>query len=112
MPQSGPILSLHNLETTSPRGPDNPQGVIPSVDPIALKWQQLASTDQQSPDFLPLLSFLTTGDNRSLTTRLRGNDARIALGALDEVGFSPVAVGERPADSDRRCTIPPDYQGR
>jgi len=111
MPQSGPILSLHSLETTSPRGLDNPQVVIPSVDPIASKWQQLASTDQQFPDFLPLLSFLIAGDNRSLTTRLRSNDAKIALGALDEVEFPPIAARERP-NNDLRCTIPPDFQGR
>ena len=107
MLQSGPILSLHSLETTPPRGPDKPQTLIPSVDPIASKWQQLASTDQQSPDFLPLLSSLTTGANRSLTIRLRGDDAKIALGALDEVSFPPVAVGER-SDSNLCCTIPPD----
>jgi len=108
MTQSYPTLSLHSLETTSPLGPADPQVVIPSVDPIASKWQQLASTGQQSPDFLPSLSFLIAGDNRPLTTRLRSIDAKIALGALDEVGFPPAIVaGERP-NNDLRCAIPPD----
>lgn len=96
---SGPALSLRSPETTSPRGPDNPLAVISTVDPIASKWQQLASMDRRSPDFPPLLSSLTTGDNRIPTTKLRGDDAKIALGALDEVGFMTVVARERP-DSD------------
>jgi len=108
MPQSGPVPPLHSLGTTSSRGPDDPQAVIPSVDPIASKWRILASTDPRSPDFLPLLSSLTAGDNLSLTTRLRDDDAKIALGALDEVGFPPVATGKRP-DCNLCRTIPPDF---
>ena len=41
--------------------------------------------DQQSPDFLPLLSSLTTEVNRFLTTKLRDYDARIALSVMDKV---------------------------
>ena len=64
---------------------DSPE-VLPSVHLTVSRWQQLTSMDQQSPDFLPLLLSLTTGANRSSTTALRGDDAKITLSALDEVG--------------------------
>ena len=60
--------------------------------------------NQQSPDFLPLLSTLIAGDNRSSTIKLRGDDAKIVLGAIDEVGC-PFAVAGEWLDSDLRCTI-------
>ena len=75
--------------TSSPSPNDSPEvlpSVLPSVHPIVSRWQQLASMDRQSSDFLLLLLSLTTGDNRSSTTALRGDDAKITLGALDEVG--------------------------
>ena len=53
--------------------------------PIVSRWQQLASMDQQSPDFLPLLSSLIAEVNRSSTTKLYGDDARITLSVMDEV---------------------------
>ena len=62
------------------------------MDPIASKWKQLASMDRQSPGFLPLILFLIAGANRPLTIRLRGNDAKITLGALDEVSLPSVAA--------------------
>ena len=52
---------------------------------IVPRWQQLASMDQQSPDFLPLLSSLTAEVNRSSTTMLNGDDARITLSVMDKV---------------------------
>ena len=65
--------------------PDDPPEILPIVDPVACQWQQLALADRQSPDFLPLLSLLTTGTNRSSTIALRGDNAKVVLGALDEV---------------------------
>ena len=61
------------------------QEVASNMDPIASQWQRLASMDRRSPDFLPLFSFLTTWANCSSTAKLRGDDAKITLGALDEV---------------------------
>ena len=55
------------------------------------QWQQLASMDQKSPDFLPLLSSLTAEANRSSTTKLCDDDARIALSVMDKVS-SPCAA--------------------
>ena len=75
----------------------------PVIDPIASEWQRLASMDQQSPGFLSLLSTLTTGGNQSPTTKLRGENARIVLSALDEVGHLFTAA-EWP-DNDLYCTI-------
>ena len=77
--------------------------VAPILDPTALRWQRLASMDRQSPDFLPLLSDLTDAANQSLTTELRDESARIALGALVEVG-RPSTVAEW-SDSNLRCAI-------
>lgn len=65
---------------------DDPSGVLPDTDQIAPKWQLLASIDRESPDFLPLLSSLARTD-RYLTTKLRGDDAKITLCALDEVSY-------------------------
>jgi len=73
---------LHNAEMISPATDNPPES------PIALQWQHLASMDRQSPDFLPLLSTLTAGDNRLSTAALRDNDAEIALSVMDEVGYS------------------------
>ena len=72
--------------------PEDPPEVPPILDPIVADWQKLASMDSQSPDFLSLLSTLTTGVSRSLTIVLQDEDARIVLGALDEVGRPPTAV--------------------
>ena len=58
----------------------------PALPPIVSEWQRLVSMNSQSPDFLPLLSTLTTGVNRSSTIKLQDENARIVLGALDEVG--------------------------
>ena len=63
------------------------------MDPIASQWQRLASMDRQSPDFSSLLSSLITGTNRSSTTKLRGDDAKVTLDALDQVGCSIVRFG-------------------
>jgi len=55
------------------------------------QWQQLASMDQKSPDFLPLLSSLTAEVNRSSTTKLCGDDARISLSVMDKVSSACAA---------------------
>ena len=73
---------------SSPTPNDSPEvlpSVLPSVHPIVSRWQRLASMDRQSSDFLPLLLSLTTGANRSSTTALRDDDAKITLSTLDQV---------------------------
>jgi hypothetical protein len=91
MSQPGLMLLLHSPEMVSPPAPNDPPEVLPDMSPIVSQWQQLASMDRESPDFLPLLSSLTAGVNRSLATMLRGDDARIALGAIDKVSRPFVA---------------------
>ena len=73
---------------------NNTLEVPPDVGPTVSQWQRLASTDRRSPDFLPLFLSLTTEASRSSTTKLRGDDAKITLGALDEVGFQFAMVGK------------------
>ena len=86
MAQGGPSRSpASDPGMTSSVTPDDPPEAL-VMDPIASEWQRLASMDQQSPDFLPLLSTLTVGGNQSPTTNLRGENARIVLSTLDEVG--------------------------
>ena len=65
----------------------------PDLPIVPQLWQRLASMDQHSPDFLCLLSLLMAADN-SLTTSLRGDDAKATLGALDEVGSSFTVIRE------------------
>lgn len=65
--------------------PGEPPKGLPNTHPIASEWQRLASTDQHSPDFLPLLSSLTTGTAHRSTSKLRDESAKITLDALDEV---------------------------
>ena len=103
---------------------------------IASRWQSLASMDPRSPGFLPLLSSLTTGNNRSLTIELSGVDAKNTLSIMDEVNLvSPAnaaahvtpsvqvlrderVLGERRRDTIRTMRklaynsgqIPPRYQ--
>lgn len=83
MLQPDPTPPLHSSEFAAPDGPpDVPSDTIP----IDLRWQQLASMDRQSAGFLPLFSSLTAEGNRFLTTKLCGDDARVTLGFIDEVG--------------------------
>ena len=72
--------------------PDGPPEIPPILDPIVSEWQRLASMDSRSPDFLSLLSTLTTGVNRSSTIKLQDENAKIVLSALDKVGHSQTAV--------------------
>lgn len=74
------------------------------MDPIVSQWQRLASMDRASPAFIPLLVSLTTGSNRSSTAKLRGEDAKITLGALDEVGC-PFVVARGQPGGNMRCAI-------
>ena len=62
--------------------------------PIVAQWRQLASINPQSPDFLPLLSSLTSEGNRSSTTKLCGDDAGVTLGVINQVilAFSAKAI--------------------
>ena len=64
---------------------DDPPEVPPILELIPSEWQRLVSMDSQFPDFISLLSTLTTGVNRSSTIKLQDENARIVLGALDEV---------------------------
>jgi hypothetical protein len=79
------------------------------MDPIASQWQRLASMKRQSLDFLPLLLSLTIGINRTSTTKLQGNDAKVALDVLDEVGFR-FALARR-SGSNLRYTIYQVFRG-
>jgi hypothetical protein len=44
--------------------------------------------DQKFPDFRPLLSFLNSETNRSLTTQFCGDDAIATLNIMDQAGFT------------------------
>lgn len=84
--EGGKTLPISDPGTTSSTTPDDPPEVPSILDSIVSEWQRLASMDGRSPDFLPLLSTLTTGDNRSSTIKLQDENARIVLSALDKVG--------------------------
>ena len=73
-----------------PATPDDSQEPLSGMIPAVPQWQQLASMDQQSPNFLPLLSSLTAEVNRPSTTKLCGDDARITLSIMDEVSSACV----------------------
>jgi hypothetical protein len=88
MSQSNHSLPLYIPETISPPAPNDPSEDSPDMNPIVSQWQRLASMDGLSHEFLPLLSSLIIGTNRSSTTNLRGDDAKITLGALDDVSYS------------------------
>ena len=45
--------------------------------------------DLESSGFLPLLSSLTSGDNRSSVINLRDTEASLALDAMDQVSLAP-----------------------
>ena len=77
--------TLHSSENILPATPNDSPEAPSDMISIVLRWQQLASMDQQSPDFLLLLSFLTAEANRSLTTKLCGDDAGVTLSVIDEV---------------------------
>lgn len=78
----------HSPEMVSPVEPNDPREASPEVALAAPQWQRLASMDGKSPDFLPLLSSLTSQGNRSLTTNLRGTEASITLNAMDQVSLA------------------------
>jgi len=82
MLQPDSALLLHSSEAAAPGCPPE---VLSDTVPIVLRWQQLASMDRQSPAFLHLLSSLTAEENRSLTTKLRFENARVTLNIIDEV---------------------------
>ena len=90
VPQPSTTLLPHNSETPSPVFSDPPQ-VLPDMNTIVSQWQQLTSMDRQSTGFLPLLSSLTSGTNKVSTTMLQDDDARVTLGAIDEVNLPFVA---------------------
>ena len=72
---------------TSPVSYDGSLGVSPTTDLIVSQWQQLASIDKNSPGFFPLLSELAARANRSKTVKLRGHNARVILGIMDDVSL-------------------------
>ena len=71
---------------SSAGGAGESSGRLLVIEPIASKWQNLASMDQRSPDFLPLFSSLITGAGYLSTTKLLDGSAKITLDALGEVG--------------------------
>ena len=88
------------------------------MDPIASKWQGLASMDQHSPDFIPLLSSLIARAGHLSTMKLRDGSAKIALDALDKVDYPFFTSGKR-LSGDGYCVfrqifrdgrIPDDYE--
>ncbi|KAF9644426.1 kinase-like protein [Thelephora ganbajun] len=99
------MFPFHSPGMISPATPNDPRGALPDtpLSPIVSRWQQLASMDQQSPGFLPLLSSLTAEHNRSSTTKLHGNDARVTLNVMDEVfGGGKIPAGY---ERDTLCTM-------
>ena len=87
-----PDILKDSDDLMGPDPADHPPEVLPILDPIVSEWQRLASMDKRSSYFHSLLSTLTTGVNRSSTTNLQDENARIVLGALDEVGRPPTVV--------------------
>lgn len=78
--------ALTGTETTSSTPIESTECLL-DIDPIASKWQELASMDQYSPNFIPLLSSLITGAGHLSTTKLRNGSAKITLDALDKVNY-------------------------
>ena len=70
--------------------------LVDDLNSIVTQCQELMKSDQGSPDFLPVLSRLTREAKLSTTVKLRGENARIALEALDEAGFSFTMAKKRP----------------
>ena len=87
MPQHDLTLPSYGPEMIFPVASDDPREDQPDVNRIVSRWQDLASMDQQSPDFHPLLSSLTAGDHRSTTINLCGADARDTLSIMDEASL-------------------------
>ena len=79
-------------DTMGPDPADYLPEVPPILDPIVSEWQRLTSMGRRSPDFLSLLSTLITSVSQSSTIKLRDENARIVLGALDKVGHPPTVV--------------------
>ena len=98
MVRSGPAGS-----GTTPSVPSESPECL-NEDPIVSKWQELASINQRSPDFLPLLSSLVTGTGYLSTTKLRDESAKITLDALDKVCF-PLVVPKKRLDNDVHYVI-------
>ena len=97
LPHPTPFAYNPGSEMTSSQTSNDSPEVLSDADPIVSLWQRFASMDRQSSHFLPLLLSLTTGTNRSSTTALRGDDAKITLGVLDEVGRPFFAARKWPA---------------
>ena len=71
----------------SPVISDDLHGVLSGASPIVSQWQRIVSMDQQSPNFLPLLSSLTTRDSRSSIVKLSRADAKVTLNIMDQASF-------------------------
>ena len=63
----------------------------PGANRIVSQWRHLASVDEQSPDFGPLLSSLTAQDTRSLTVKLCRADAKATLNIMDQASTTSSA---------------------
>lgn len=90
MPRPAP--PTHEAESGPSQTPGEPLVHLSEVD---LKWQELASMEQHSPDFIPLLSSLNAGAGRLFTMKLQDESAKTALDALDKVNYPFVASGKR-----------------
>jgi len=114
MPRPGPALLLRSSEVMLPAAPNDPPEVLSDASLIVSRWQQLTSIDRQSPDFPPLLSSLTADGNRSSTTGLCGEDARVTLNMIDEVrsvfAGKATTYATRPAQVLRDGKIPGEYE--
>jgi hypothetical protein len=60
----------------------------PDASPILSQWRRLASMDQQSPDFIPLLLSLTSQDKRSPAIKLSRADAKATLDIMDQASLA------------------------
>jgi len=102
MDQPSPTPSTYGGTDPSPTS-TYLSGVSPVISPIVHQWLRLASPGLRPQDFLSLLSFLVEGPNRSLTTKLQGNNAKTTLNAIDKVSCPFTAVRRWPG-SNSYCT--------
>lgn len=84
----------------APANSDNLGGVPPGESPVVPLWKRLASMDQHSLGFIPLLSSLTSEKNRSSTINLCEADAKATLNFMDQASFAVFVRAH-----NLRCTI-------
>ena len=91
-----------------------PREIPHGTSSIASRWQQLASTNLRSPQFVSLLASLTAEDNRSSTAMLCGADAKDVLSIMDEVSstctIEATAYVASPLQVMKNGKIPSKYE--